>query len=444
MSTAEVAQGLVDAEGRLVEADDALVGLNLRAGGRLGSPLAIPQLATLARLSRRLGVPISRGVVVADRETDIELYVRVRPERDGVRLAVAGWRERRPWRAQSEAVRAELLAADAHWRWECDSSLRFDFVSIAAGIRHGFDAVGLLGRPVAELFCFETDSDPFGERRSFESRPATLRRSGQPILVSAVARYDAEGTLAGYDGSVRAVEPPAQDAKASAIGMADQLGRALRSSLGMIVANADSIQAGADGPVGEGYAGYAADIANAGRHLMALLDDLTDLEAVERPDFTPEMERIDLADLVRRAAGLLSVRAANAGVTIARPGSDEVAFARGDFRRVLQVLVNLIGNAVRYSPLGGIVTVAVARNGRVMVADTGKGIAAEDQARIFDKFARVDPSEPGGSGLGLYIARRLARAMGGDVTVESAPGEGARFTLTLRPDPPSDQDQREP
>ena len=65
------------------------------------------------------------------------------------------------------------------------------------------------------------------------------------------------------------------------------------------------------------------------------------------------------------------------------------------------------------------------------VTDQGKGVAAADQARIFDKFVRVDPGEPGGSGLGLYIARRLARAMGGDLSVESAPGEGARFTLTL-------------
>jgi signal transduction histidine kinase len=98
------------------------------------------------------------------------------------------------------------------------------------------------------------------------------------------------------------------------------------------------------------------------------------------------------------------------------------------------VLVNLIGNAVRYSPAGSTVWVRCGREGEgacVIVADQGKGIAPEDQARIFDKFARVDPSEPGGSGLGLYISRRLARAMGGDIVVDSAPGEGARFVLTL-------------
>jgi len=96
--------------------------------------------------------------------------------------------------------------------------------------------------------------------------------------------------------------------------------------------------------------------------------------------------------------------------------------------------VNLIGNAVRYAPPGTTVAVtATAQDGvaAVTVADRGKGIALQDQARVFEKFERVDPAEPGGSGLGLYIARRLARAMGGDIILDSAPGEGARFTLAL-------------
>jgi signal transduction histidine kinase len=67
----------------------------------------------------------------------------------------------------------------------------------------------------------------------------------------------------------------------------------------------------------------------------------------------------------------------------------------------------------------------------VIIADQGKGIAPADHERVFAKFERVDPSEPGGSGLGLYIARRLARAMGGDINLDSAPGQGARFALTL-------------
>jgi signal transduction histidine kinase len=89
---------------------------------------------------------------------------------------------------------------------------------------------------------------------------------------------------------------------------------------------------------------------------------------------------------------------------------------------------------VRYSPSAGTVWIRLERDGEnacVIVADQGKGIAAGDQERIFTKFGRVDPTEAGGSGLGLYIARRLARAMGGDILVDSAPGQGARFVLVL-------------
>lgn len=435
---ADVAHGLVDADGRLAEAEDALLGLVMRAGGGLGRPVAVPQIATLARLARRLQVPIARNVTVADRDADIELFVRAQPEGEGVRLSVAGWREREAWRPRGEQAERDLLDTAADWRWESDAALRLRFTSIEAGLRYGFDAVGLLGKAVTDLFGFEPDTagqlpiiDALANRRSFSGQPAKLRPSGRPVLVSALARRDAQGVFAGFAGGVVLVEQAPHHGVAASIG--DRLERALRAPLGRIIANADSIHAGADGPLAPDYAAYAADIASAGRHLLGLVDDLADLEAVERPEFQPDLEPIDLADLARRAAGLLSVRAANAGVTIARPEADASLPAVGDFRRVLQILVNLIGNAVRYSPQGSTVDVVVHPNASVTVTDTGKGIAPEDQARIFEKFERVDTSEPGGSGLGLYIARRLARAMGGDLGVESAPGEGARFTLMLKP-----------
>jgi signal transduction histidine kinase len=168
--------------------------------------------------------------------------------------------------------------------------------------------------------------------------------------------------------------------------------------------------------------------------LLGLVDDLIDLQAVERPDFRIEAESIDLADIARRAAGLLGVRARDRSVKIDPPASDEALPVRGDFRRALQIMVNLVGNAVRYSPEGSSVWVRCEEEGdlaAVIVADQGKGIDPADHDRIFAKFERVDQSEPGGSGLGLYISRQLARAMGGDITVDSAPGQGARFVLTL-------------
>ncbi len=250
------------------------------------------------------------------------------------------------------------------------------------------------------------------------------------------------GGIAGLIGAAYLVDEAGEDVETVSPGtlpltesFTNGLDRALRTPLARIVANADSIAAQGDGPVAATYADYASDIAHAGRHLMGLVDNLVELQAIEQPDFRLAAMPMDLADVARRAAGLLGVRAETAGVTIQRPAITETLGAIGDFGRSLQILINLIGNALRYSPRGGEVVVTAERDGDaafVRVVDQGKGIAPEDQARIFEKFERVDPTEPGGNGLGLYIARRLARAMGGDLSVDSVPGEGATFTFRLR------------
>ncbi|MES3153190.1 sensor histidine kinase [Sphingomonas faeni] len=446
-----IAHAIVAPDGSLTFADPALIALNQRAGGMRGAPLAVPQLATIARLARRLGIIVSRGVVVADDEADVELWVRAQPDGDNIRLSVTGWREIGAWRPArpSPEAEADYLRSDTDWRWETDSSLRLTFVSLDAGPKHGFDAFAALGQPLTAMFALDTGADgalpildSLARRRALASQPARLRSSGKSVILTADVRHDASGTFAGFIGAARMVAdegtPSVLVPETLSATFTTGLDKALRTPLARIVANADSINAQADGPVQADYADYAADIASAGRHLLELVDDLVDLQAVERADFTLKPEPVDLADVARRAAGLLSVRASNADVAIVRPAMDEKVAALGDFRRVLQILVNLIGNAVRYSPKGSHVTVAATRSDAqaiVVVADRGKGVAANDQIRIFEKFERVDPSEAGGNGLGLYIARRLARAMQGDLTIESAPGEGARFVLTLPADP---------
>lgn len=445
-----IAHAVIAADGSVSFADPALIALNQRAGGMRGAPLAVPQLATIARLARRLGIVVSRGVVVADDETDVDLWVRAQPDGDTIRLTVSGWREIAAWRPTRSApdTAGDFLGSDSDWRWETDAALRLTFVTLDAGPKHGFDAFALLGQPLTAMFVLDAGSDgglpildSLARRRAMTAQPARLRSSGRAVMLTANVRYDVSGDFAGFVGAARLVPdeaPAAVEPAALSSTFTTGLDKALRVPLARIVANADSINAQADGPVQGDYADYAADIASAGRHLLSLVDDLVDLQAVEKPDFAITPEPIDLADVARRAAGLLSVRAANADVSIARPAIDARIAAVGDFRRVLQILVNLIGNAIRYSPPGSEVCVTVERNDTraiVVVADQGKGVAPEDQVRIFEKFERVDPSEAGGNGLGLYIARRLARAMQGDLIIESAPGEGARFVLLLPADP---------
>jgi signal transduction histidine kinase len=233
--------------------------------------------------------------------------------------------------------------------------------------------------------------------------------------------------------------PPAKAPLSTAIGR--EIAPVLRQPIARIIANAETIRTQLAGPLAEEYSNYAADIATAGEHLLALIDDLTDLEVVEDEQFTTAPDRIDLADLARRAAGILGVRAQERGIGIAAPQPGETAPAIGEFRRVLQVLLNLLTNAIRYAPEGSEIWLRVEQEdgrARVIVADQGEGLTEEQQARAFEKFERLGRSGDGGSGLGLYISRRLARAMDGELTVESAPGQGARFTLEL----PSFDDRR--
>ncbi|OQW39378.1 MAG: PAS domain-containing sensor histidine kinase [Proteobacteria bacterium SG_bin5] len=432
-----IVRGQLDPQGRLVQADDRLSALNDRAGGGVGAPLAVPALARLARLAQRLGVLVSRAVVVAEGDEDIDMWVRAEPSATGVRLAITGWRPRRPWRGDMGGDRlADFVAVEGSWRFATDAALRLSHVSPEALARHGLDPQALLGQPLTRLFRLEEDRHgavpmlgALAMRERLIDQPAELRGTGVKVTLCAAPLGDAMGGFAGIDGAVTE-----RDAAPPAPAFAERLDAALRLPLGRIIAHADSIHAQAEGPLRQDYADYAADIASAGRHLLALVDDLVDLQAIERPDFRPAAEAIDLADVARRAAGLLQSRAAERRVRIDKPAPTEALPATGEFRRALQIMVNLIGNAVRYSPADAMVWVRgdiEDGRARVVVADQGKGIAAEDQARIFEKFERVDPSEPGGSGLGLYIARRLARAMGGDLTVDSAPGQGARFTFWL-------------
>ena len=203
------------------------------------------------------------------------------------------------------------------------------------------------------------------------------------------------------------------------------LDHALRSPLARIIEAAEGIADRADGPLRSDYATYAGDISAAAKHLLSVIRAMVD----QPPDGDATVELVPLVD---EAIGLVQSKAESRSVEIGRDGPDTPT-AAGEPRAIVQILVNLLGNAIRHSPDGSRVSVflSVADGyAAITVADQGKGIDVADQERIFDKFERV--GEGGGdAGLGLAIARRLANSMAGDVTLVSAPGEGARFTLSL-------------
>lgn len=449
-----IVRGRVDSAGRLVSADAPLLRLQQRAGAAIGQPLALPNLARLVALAQRLQRDISRPLYAADDHSDIHALVRVLPDGEGANLEISDWRTRPILLPEAPADGAAMASADG-WTWECDQRLRLltlhaegDALPIPADWE---------GRSLSELF--ELQPDEQGRFPVLRALAGQTRFDGQRVRVeteqgtvtmtlAAETLFDATGRLTGFRGvAVRGTADtdageypaPPPDPAFGSLPLSDpQFGRridgALRGPLSRIIATAETIHGQFDGPIRADYARYAGDIAHAGRHLLGLVDDLADLQNIERPGFKAAADQIDLGDLARRAVGLLGMKAEEKGIRIDAPRVDDKMPATGEFRRVLQVLLNLLGNAIRYSPDNSQIWIRVDREGNramVTVADQGQGISADQQDVVFEKFERLGRTDSGGSGLGLYIARRLARAMDGDLTVDSAPGQGARFTLSL-------------
>jgi signal transduction histidine kinase len=189
-----------------------------------------------------------------------------------------------------------------------------------------------------------------------------------------------------------------------------------------------------DGPQTE----YVEMISTAGAVLMNVLDDVLDLSKIEAGKFQISPAPTDLHALARRCADLWRPQAEAAGLTFDLRLDPEVpATVTVDAGRLSQILFNLLSNAVKFTERGGVTVVLEPRPAGIVavhVVDTGVGIAPEDQERVFDEFVQVGAARGGahgGTGLGLAISRRLARLLGGDLTLHSAPGRGSRFTLTL-------------
>ena len=447
-----LARAVSDGDDRLVTADEPLAGLQLLCGGELPGTIAIPALLETVRKARRYGLRLARAIAAQDGAEAITAWIEVEPDEDGEGCAIV----LRHW--QATPLPPEDLAAAALDRAEIDrelaeiSALLDADQQVLTAEGDSFDTaetlaamLGGVGRRWTDFVTIEGGQhhQPMHWRLLDGSRvslPGSTRHWRAALLPH--GQPGAEPT--GFELCLVADEPaplprnPAADKPAG--NLAPLVGReiapVLRLPIARIIANAETIRTRLAGPLTEEYSAYAADIASAGKHLLALIDDLADLEVVEAADFVTAPDPIDLGDVARRAAGILGVRARERQIAVVAPQIGETLGATGEFRRVLQILLNLVGNAIRYSPEGSQVWLRLEEDGadgpaRIVVADQGPGLSAAAQTRLFGKFERLGRSGDGGSGLGLYISRRLARAMGGDLTVESAPGQGARFILDL-------------
>ncbi|HEY0504616.1 MAG TPA: two-component regulator propeller domain-containing protein [Lysobacter sp.] len=203
-----------------------------------------------------------------------------------------------------------------------------------------------------------------------------------------------------------------------------------------------------DTPLDARQRGYVEAIRRAGRHLLRLVNDALDLARIESGRLELADAPFDLRSVVNEAAALMAPLARQRGLAfLVDVAPDAPAGLRGDVNRVCQILLNLLGNAIKFTEQGSVsLRVSACPTGgvRFEIADTGPGLSEDQQARLFRRFEQAEGARTaaryGGSGLGLAICQELAAAMGGTIRVESSPGEGACFIVDLPLDTASTPD----
>jgi signal transduction histidine kinase len=210
----------------------------------------------------------------------------------------------------------------------------------------------------------------------------------------------------------------------------------LRTPLNAIVGYAELLHDGVAGPVNQTQKEQLERVQMSARHLVQLVDEILSFSRIEAGQENVRRAPVELREVTREAGALVEPVATAKGLAFSVIVPADPATFTSDAGKVRQVLVNLLSNAIKFTDKGGITLASRAENGRVLfeVADTGIGIAAEHQEQVFETFWQVDQSvtrKTGGAGLGLSVSRRLARALGGDLTLKSVLGRGSVFQFWL-------------
>jgi len=282
--------------------------------------------------------------------------------------------------------------------------------------------------------------------RSLMAVPLTARAEtlGAVTLVCSERQYTRNDVATAEDFAQRAalsisnarLYAAAQEASRAKSEFLAVMSHELRTPLNAVMGYADLLQAGIAGPVDERQRAYLDRIKDGARHLEGIIDEILAFSRMEAGYEALRTRRVDLRDVARQAAALLRPLARQKELALRLHLPDAPAVAETDPEKVLQILRNLGTNAVKFTDAGEVAIEVASEGGRrlVRVADTGIGISPANQERIFEPFWQVEQSnrrEVGGTGLGLSVARRTAELLGGTLTLESAPGRGSTFTLSL-------------
>ena len=215
----------------------------------------------------------------------------------------------------------------------------------------------------------------------------------------------------------------------------------LRTPLNAIIGFSGMIKGAMFGPLESKYQDHASDINASGEHLLGIIADILDISKVEAGALDIEEEEVDLAETAAACEMMVSGRAEEAGVTLTFDVAAELPSLHADPLRLKQILLNLIANAIKFTPQGGRITVTGETNGNggvaLVVRDTGVGITKEDIPKVLEKFGQIRDGHMHaheGTGLGLALAKSLMERHGGTLVIESEVGKGTTVTVTFPPE----------
>jgi signal transduction histidine kinase len=279
------------------------------------------------------------------------------------------------------------------------------------------------GRPVGVITLLRNEVRPFTDR---EIELVTTFADQAGIAIENVRLFDEI-----QDKSRQLAEASEHKSRFLA-----NMSHELRTPLNAILGYTELIQDSVYGAPPEKMVAVLERISRNGKHLLGLINDVLDLSKIEAGQLVLALNDYSLKDVVHGVYGAVETLAASKNLAFKVEMAPNMPAGRGDERRLTQVLLNLVGNAIKFTDNGEIMIMASAADGayNLAVRDTGPGISEADQSKLFQEFQQADSSitkSKGGTGLGLAISKRIIEMHGGRIWVESRPGEGSTFSLTL-------------
>jgi PAS domain S-box-containing protein len=327
----------------------------------------------------------------------------------------------------------------------------------------GYTADEIIGK---HFSIFYTPEDIARNHPEYELRVATqtgryeeqgwrVRKDGTRFWANVVitAVRDEQGTMIGFGKVTRdmteqresaerelRLERQRATAEASSRAKTDFLrtmSHELRTPLNAITGYLDLLEAGVYGELTPEQKDAIGRVRRSSRVLLGLINDVLNIARIEAGQIEYRIESVSVKSLLEELEHMMAAQFLTAGIDLTFVNAPDLVI-RADYEKSQQILLNLLGNSLKFTPSGGRVSVSAAREGSIVaitVDDTGRGIPPDKQLTIFDRFVQIDrhltENSQRGVGLGLSISRELARGMQGDITVKSEPGKGATFRVTL-------------